>query len=238
MHHNEVEIKYRVGTRIQSLRRQRHIIKELGFTVRSRRIETDFLPDTVDGACKKSGTLLRLRRVSTPSQNSLLLTVKRRQQDKDILFFHESEVDLGQPAKDTSTRNYIIDTVLSVTGIDISPALNTPRNLEYLVRHFSELGLSKRRILLDKYREEYIRDTIAITLDYFPDSMGAFVEVEAASRDALIAVMNELPYHEKQIVTDDYGDILKAHKSTLSKNDQRTAVFTKKRRTVLLEEKD
>lgn len=228
----EVEVKFKINNDAQSLKRIKDLLHDIGFVFVEKRIETDFLPDTEDNLLKVNNILLRFRFVQTNKGHQRLLALKKRRGTKGVLDFEEIETDLDDVHK--ATKQYIKTTIKAVTGVTIEDNLLASTDLEELQRLLNAAGLSKFRILLDKYREEYKKNTCKVTLDFFPDGMGRYLEIEGYTENEITEVYHSLGFHKNQVISIDYGDILKAHKVSLKGSRQRMAQFSDSSRRRLL----
>jgi hypothetical protein len=95
------------------------------------------------------------------------------------------------------------------------------------------VGLTKHRILLSKYRENFSRGIDNATIDYFPDGMGVYVEFESHSSEALHQSIKRAGFDTSTHIDTDYGDLLKLHKADLQDQEQRTALFSRQELTLL-----
>ena len=207
-------------------------VKQLGFKRKSTRIETDYLPDTPDGLCKRNGLLLRFRENQTSNSTTWLLTLKKRSAASGIMDFEEIETDFGNP--DNETFEHINQLVRAATGRSLDKVVLRSTDLSQVREAMRSCGFTKERILLDKYREEYGKARSNITLDFFPDGMGAYLEVEAHSKAKLDVIVFWLQISSGQIITTDYGNLLKEYKRNLPPKRQRVALFTPAQRLKLL----
>jgi adenylate cyclase class IV len=228
----EVEAKFRLGKDFSSLRNARKQVLGQGFFLIEKRIETDFLPDTADGSLKKNKLLLRFRYIETLLERRWLLTLKKRNENTELLDFEEIETELANISQPTLVH---INKILEETvGINLEGSILKPKSLNEVMKLVAKLGLGAVRILLDKYREEYAKDSTRITLDYFPDGMGSFLEVETHSENDTKQVYALLGFAKNKVITTDYGDLLKEHKSHLTDAERRNSVFNAKTRDLLL----
>lgn len=220
----EVEIKFRIGADRSAFPAYRKLLLKNGFALHEQRLETDFLPDTVDGLCKKNGMLLRFRQVQNQENSSWLLTLKIR--DRTEGFQDSREIETLFNNLDDGTFNHINDTLRQYTGHELNHCILTYTTLDEVAQSARTAGFTAIRILLEKYREEYSRGNTNITLDYFPDGMGAFLEIEDYTAAAVEQIYRLLKLPEDSIISTDYGDLLKLHKQTLPADLQRVARFT------------
>jgi adenylate cyclase class 2 len=120
-----------------------------GHPVRARRLLSDVLFDSADGALRASGTTVRLRR----DGDRAILTVKGPVHDSTVKSREELEVTVSDAS--------VMDTMLARLGF--RPGFRA-----------------------EKYRETFLVDRATVTVDETP--CGVFVEVEAASPEAVDAV--------------------------------------------------
>lgn len=228
----EVEAKFFLGNSFQELELFKKELLQNGFVFEEKRIETDFLPDTKDGQLKANNILLRFRFIETINGMRRLLTFKKRRASRDLLDFDETETSLDNIHKETLLR--INKTIAIVTGIQLTNEILGASSLAKLQELLVAIGLGRVRILLDKYREEYTKGSDHVTLDFFPGRMGSYLEVESYSADAVKKVYQSLGFEKNQIISTDYGDLLKEHKFGLTDLEQRIAQFTISERQTLL----
>lgn len=228
---HEYELKFKVGSDRSSIPAARKELQGAGFVPSARAIETDYLPDTPDDACKKAKMLLRFRQVESADSQELLLTLKIKQADNDILHFREYETDLYAP--DLAIIATINDLLQSQVGLSLNDAVIRAKSLDEVREAVKSLGLTKHRILLSKYRENFNLGDDNTTIDYFPDGMGVYVEFESHSSAALHLSVNRTGFDASASIDTDYGDLLKLHKADLQGQAQRTALFSKPELLVL-----
>lgn len=221
---HEVELKFKVGVEREIIPHVRQRLQKAGFITGIRRIESDYLPDTPDNACKKANMLLRFRQVDTAISHELLLTLKVKQDSKDVLHFLEYETNL--PDSDKGVVAAINELLMAETGLQLDESVLRLATLDKVISAVSDLGFSKHRILLSKYRESFSLGEDNATIDYFPDGMGVYVEFESHSATELHRAIELAGFriHDGTVV--DYGDILKLHKAGLPGHQQRIALFS------------
>ena len=229
----EIEIKLKIGDNLKSFDEYRYLLNQLKFKHVSSRVETDFLPDTDDGLCKKNHLLLRFRKVESHDTTKWLLTLKKRIDTNNVMDFVEIETDFSNI--DNDTFNYINQLLFENTKLTLPTKVLKASSIKQVRDIVSKCGFMASRILLDKYREEYSKATDNVTLDFFPDGMGAYMEIESYTRAKLDAVAKKLGVVPKDIITTDYGDLLKEHKKYLSNEQQRIALFSDSIRSKYLE---
>lgn len=228
---HEYELKFKIGTQRGVIPAMREKLQRVGFHAGTRAIETDYLPDTSDDACKNAKILLRFRQVENVSSQELLLTLKVKQDDGKILHFREYETDLHEP--DTEMIVTINKLLQSHVGLSLDKTITDARTLEEVRRACRLLGFTKQRILLAKYRENFSLGKDNATVDYFPDNMGVYVEFESHSPEALRLIIKRAGFDISIGISTDYGDLLKQHKDLLKVYQQRTALFLKPERKLL-----
>jgi adenylate cyclase class IV len=228
---HEYELKFKVGSGRNSIPAARKRLQEAGFVPGARAIETDYLPDTPDDACKKSKILLRFRQVENVDSHELLLTLKVKQADNGLLHFREYETDLYSP--DPTIIATINNLLQSKTGLMLNETVVRAKTLDEVREALKSLGLTKHRILLSKYRENFSLGKDNATVDYFPDGMGVYVEFESHSSEDLHQSIKRVGLDVSTSIDTDYGDLLKLHKATLQDQAQRTALFFRPESTLL-----
>lgn len=228
---HEYELKFKAGSDRTSISAARQRIQAAGFLPGARSIETDYLPDTPDDACKKAKMLLRFRQVENADSRELLLTLKIKQADNSILHFREYETDLYSP--DPTIVATINDLLQSQVGLNLNKSVIRAKALDEVREAVKSLGLTKHRILLSKYRENFSLGDDNVTIDYFPDGMGVYVEFESHSSEALHQSIKYAGFDTSTSIDTDYGDLLKLHKADLQGLAQRTALFSESERVVL-----
>ncbi len=228
---HEYELKFKIGSDRDSIHVAREKLQGAGFKPGARSIETDYLPDTPSDACKKAKMLLRFRQVENADSQELLLTLKVKQDDNGILHFREYETDLYSP--DMTITSTINDLLESQTGLRLNDAVIRAKTLKELRVAVKNLGLTKHRILLSKYRENFSLGKDNATVDYFPDGMGVYIEFESYSSEALHRSIKHVGLDISTSIDTDYGDLLKLHKADLQGQAQRTALFSKPELKVL-----
>jgi adenylate cyclase class IV len=221
---HEYELKFKVGSDRTSIPVARRRLQEAGFVPGARAIETDYLPDTPDDACKKAKILLRFRQVENADSLELLLTLKIKQADNGLLHFREYETDLYSP--DMTIIATINNLLQSQVGLGLNEAVIRAKTLDEVRETVKSLGLTKHRILLSKYRENFSLGKDNATVDYFPDGMGVYVEFESHSSEALRQSIKRVGLDVSTSIDTDYGDLLKLHKASLQGQAQRTALFS------------
>src|SRR5665213_2753657 len=97
----EIELKIFLGENKSDTTTVLRRLKEQGFITNLPRIETDYLPDTEDYGCRKSGILFRIRKIETKESLSYQLTIKTRKQHPKYLDFNEIETDFLDSDKET-----------------------------------------------------------------------------------------------------------------------------------------
>lgn len=228
---HEYELKFKVGVDRDTIPAVRRQLQAAGFKPALRCVETDYLPDTAEGACKRSKMLLRFRHVEGATLRELLLTLKIKQSDSGILHFREYETNLYSP--DSS----IVATINNLLRGQTIPALDESviqaKTLEQARDAAQALGFTKHRILLSKYRENFSRGEDNATIDYFPDGMGVYVEFESHSAVALRDRVKQAGFNGADGTDTDYGDLLKLHKASLQDQAQRIALFSESEMTDL-----
>lgn len=228
----EVELKLFMGYKPSDTKNIKAALKKHGFAAHEPRIESDYLPDTKGFMCRKAGILLRLRHIETRHNAYDLLTVKIRKEHREYLDFQEIETDLASPDSDTFLQiNKLLKTTCNLT---LSTQLTYADGLNEIVACVKKDGFTETRILLDKFRREYTRDSINITLDFFPENLGYYLEIEAYSPQDIVSIRTELNLEAKQNIVKDYGDLLKEHKKRYPDAERRRSVFTDRERRTLL----
>ncbi len=228
---HEYELKFKMGSGRNSIPAARKKIQEAGFKPGTRSIETDYLPDTPDDACKRAKMLLRFRQVENADSQELLLTLKVKQANNDILHFYEYETDLYSP--DLAVIATIKNLLQSQSGLILDETVFQAKTFDEVRMATKSLGLTKHRILLSKYRENFRLGKDNITIDYFPDGMGTYVEFESHSSEALRRSIKCVGLDASSGINIDYGDLLKLHKANLQGQEQRTALFSEPELSVL-----
>jgi adenylate cyclase class IV len=223
-HRHEYELKFKVGTDIAAIPSIHQQLQTAGFAPNLRCIETDYLPDDTNDSLKRAKLLLRFRQVDMADSHTLLLTLKAKQADNDVLHFHEYETDLYQP--DANIIAIINDLLHVQTGVQLGEGVLAASTLEQAREAVTALGLTKHRILLSKYREHFSLGPDNATIDYFPDGMGVYVEFESHSAAALRRIVACAGFNLPAGTTTDYGDLLKLHKAGQTGQNQRTALFS------------
>lgn len=229
---HEYELKFKLGDDLQVLQAARMKLQEAGFIPGLRSIETDYLPDTPNDDCRKAKILLRFREVEGTTFHALLLTLKIKQADGNVLHFREYEVDLGGHG-DRQVIATINNLLREYTGLILNDDVLHAKTLEQVKDAIKAIGFSKHRILLSKYRENFSKGKDNATIDFFPDGMGIYTELESHSIDALYANVKSIGFQERDGIVTDYGDLLKLHKHNEQDQAQRTALFSKAKRTEL-----
>ena len=229
----EIEVKVKLGTDFKSLENNRLAVKRLGFSYKVTQLETDYLPDTPDDLCKRNGLLLRFRKVETRKSTEWLLTLKKRITNDGVMDFDEIETEFTNP--DIETFEHINELLLIATGHSLDETVLDRTTLDKVRDIVRGCGFTKDRILLDKYREEYSKSKDRIMLDFFPDDMGAYMEIESHSKSKLEAIVTQMNIPSEVIITTDYGDLLKEHKHNLPSAEQRVALFSDGLRIKMLE---
>lgn len=221
---HEYELKFKFGSDRENILAAREKLQGAGFVPGVRSVETDYLPDTSDDACKSANMLLRFRRVKNTDSRELLLTLKIKQADNGLLHFREYETNLYAADPD------IVATINSLlrlqVGLELSREVIQAKTLDEVRGIVKSLGFTKHRILLSKYRENFSRGVDNATVDYFPDGMGVYVEFESHSPDALYDSIRRVGLELSTSIDTDYGDLLKLHKADQHGQSQRTALFS------------
>lgn len=220
---HEYELKFKVGSECNDIPAVRMQLQRAGFATVTRSIETDYLPDTPNNDCKQAKILLRFRLVENADSQELLLTLKIRQGDNGILHFREYETDLYAP--DPAIIATINDLLYSRVGLRLNNSVIRAKTLDAVRKALDNLGLTKHRILLSKYRENFSRGRDNATIDYFPDGMGTYVEFESHSTEALLNSIKHVGFDIYNGIDTDYGNLLKLHKAHTQGQAQRTALF-------------
>lgn len=228
---HEYELKFKVGSDRNSIPAVRKKLQGADFKPGARSIETDYLPDTPADACKKAKMLLRFRQVENADSHELLLTLKIKQADNGLLHFREYKTDLYSP--DLTIVTTINNLLQSETGLRLSEAVIRAKTLDEVKEAVKGLGLTKHRILLSKYRENFSLGDDNATIDYSPDGMGVYVEFESHSAEALRRSVKGAGFDASTSIDIDYGDLLKLHKVDLEDQPQRTALFFRPELTLL-----
>ena len=221
---HEVELKFKVGVNRGVIPRVRQELQKAGFIAGARSIETDYLPDTPDDACKKARILLRFRQVDNGNSHELLLTLKVKQDNEGVQHYLEYETNLPQPDKSVVAK--INELLKANTGLTLDESVLQSVTLDKVVDAVLSVGFSKHRILLSKYRENFNLVDDNATIDYFPDGMGVYVEFESHSATALHRIIKSAGYDSNDGTDIDYGDLLKLHKANLPTDQQRKALFS------------
>ncbi len=228
----ELEVKFYLGKKLSKGNKIEQKLLDNGFRFVESRIETDFLPDTMNSDCKRNNILFRIREVITKNDKSILITVKLRKPSSKFTDF--IEIETSMPNIDVQTFNLIRKILKDTTGITLNNSIKVERSLVSIRHILEDQGYTKVRIYLDKFRREYKLDKVIATLDYFPDGMGLFLELEAYTPSDLNHVIKLLGLDSSTIITTDYGDLLKDHKKDWTAKEQREAVFSRKQSVQLL----
>jgi adenylate cyclase class IV len=232
----EVEVKFYAGHNHAALIRYRKLLVDNGYKLISKRIETDYLPDSEKSELKTNGLLFRLRLVEEISRKYWVITVKKRSMKSGVLDFEE--IETRSDLLHIQTLNHITKTIEEQTGAHLDLTKIGDMTLDQVRDYIHQNNLTKNRILLDKYREEYAKGDTVVTLDTFPEKMGSYIEVETFSIKQTTAAFRELGFKKMDVITTDYGDLLKLSKSDTDDENQRRSLFESNERTELLGESE
>ncbi|TXG77990.1 CYTH domain-containing protein [Patescibacteria group bacterium] len=229
----EVEAKFYLGKTLASGKPTEQNLLAHSFIHDETRIETDYLPDTPQDDCKKHGLLFRLREVVDCNRRLMLVTIKVRKPSKNFLDFQEIETII--PTTDTDTVERMEAMLQAATGIPESlSAFSVASDLTEARHLLADIGYTKTRIHSDKFRRTFkFKDSVA-SLDYFPEGMGLYLELESHSPVELKKLISQLALDPSSAITTDYGDLLKQHKASFSEQDRRKAIFTHEQRAKLI----
>lgn len=228
----ELEVKFKVGITTDVFVPYRKTLIAKGFVLLEKRLETDFLPDTSDSLCKQNKLLLRIRHIVTQDSERWLLTLKRRLHHEQYQDHEETETLFDNP--DLATFEHINQVLFSSVKAGINPKLLMLSDLYDIRADLCSSGFSRVRILIDKYREKYDKDGLHVTLDFFPNGMGAFMELEAFEEKQIANLIVELGFEKKKIIVDDYGDLLKQYNANKPFDEVRVGLFSEYERKRLI----
>jgi len=204
----------------------------LGFREEDRRTELDFVPDTEGYGCRQAGLLLRFREIRRPRVTpEILLTLKIKNtategiQDNEELEMYLGRDQSGQPMFDT-IRALLRERV----GLELPITIASVRDFQTAYQiAVQELRMTERRALIEKHRQTLVRNGSVISLDYFPEGVGLFVELETQTPEALRDLINELYLAAGRLEQRTYGQLVEAKKAGQTESERRTCLFPETR---------
>lgn len=228
---HECEVKFRIPSEHAYEAWERRL-RSIGFERTSRQLETDFIPDTADFACRAHGLMLRFRHLEVDDgRQDIILTVKLK---GDASSFQERfEYECAFSAIDDAMLARINHLLMAATGRTLPPSL-----LAYTPDQFDALCSDVRtifpalRIHMQKKRTTYSYDVYHALFDTLPVGIGDYLELEAPSPEALDMLLRALMIDDDHKTAHDYGEILIAHHADKEGAAQRTGLFLTHERTL------
>ncbi len=222
----ECEIKYQIADKSEK-KLLLSKVRTLGFKFKAKQLEADFVPDTPGFLCRRNGLLLRFRGVKGKNNDILLtLKIKNKSGAKGIKDNFELQYFLSRPNLPIFKKINVI--LKKYTKQSLPPDINLFKNFKKLRQALPQYGFDQYRTFIEKKREIYSNGQgEEITFDQFPEQIGNYLEIETKSPSALKKLIASLGLSAKQLITTDYGDIVKSKKSGLPELESRTCVFKK-----------
>lgn len=217
----ECELKYKIEEK-KDLRLLLKNLEDAGFKFVEKRREKDFVPDCKNFPCRKSSLLLRFRQINTATKQDILLTLKEKvyrgeyKIDNEIEFlFSKINYEYFEKINETLKKN---------TGYLLPESIFSERDLDVLQKRLQGIGWTEIRALNEKVRMYFTNDLVDITLDEFPEPIGLFCELEAETPKRITEMAKKLSLPKKNLVTQDYGEII-LNKKEGSEKDRRTLIL-------------
>lgn len=212
----EIEKKYKISG-IQEVGKIRYTAQKALLERLYYALQRDWVPDFEDSSMKNAGVLLRVRNSSYKEGTGpeWVVTLKVRRKDKGIHLNQELEASSEEPSQLTALEEEM--TRLFGTQID----LRRIAALDY--EYARSVGLTKHRMLLEKFRELF-RDEygkILFAIDELPQPLGYFAELEVDETTVFDEWEKKLGLEGATVVAEDYGELVKA----LQTGEQRVLTF-------------
>lgn len=200
----EIEKKYKIAdaTELHAIREAAKIalLTRLHYV-----LQRDWVPDFENSRMKDAGVLLRIRNETyrEGSGPAWTVTLKQKKKDQSIHFNQEMEASSEHPEQLTALE----EELMSLFGKKMD--LSRIATLDY--DYAKSVGLTKHRMLLEKYRESFrdALDTIILALDELPQPLGHFAEIETKQVSLFPTWEKKLGLKNSPVVMQDYGDLVK-----------------------------
>ncbi len=200
----EIEKKYKIADALE-IQRIRDAAKEALLIRLHYVLQRDWVPDFENSGMKDAGVLLRVRNATYREGTGpeWIVTLKQKKKDQSIHFNQEMEASSVNPAG-LSTLEAEMDRLF---GAKID--LQRVAKLDY--DYAKSVGLTKHRMLLEKYRESFRDeyDQIILALDELPQPLGYFAELEVKEAILFPEWEAKLGLQQAPVVMQDYGDLVK-----------------------------
>lgn len=211
---NECELK----TRLEMDNEKEQLITkaiDLGFQKISDCLQTDYTVDKSSNECKKNGLILRFRHVEpiygikyeSHNHSPYIITLKIKKENNMVQ--DNIEYECISSEKDSKTFSIINQYLVSYTQCNIS-SIDFNVSLHKLVKELYDIGLNHCRMLSQKKRVEYRRETTSLCFDCFPEPVGKYMEIEAQTPEAVYQIINELQVPLERFGKLNYGKLIQA----------------------------
>lgn len=107
-------------------------------------------------------------------------------------------------------------------------SIHEQSSLEDLQVILKNLGFTKNRANIEKFRRVYEKGKSIFTIDTFPEGMGTFLELEAPTQKDLGVMAEALHLDPTNLEKKDYGEVIRLKKSHLTEAQKRVCLFTSK----------
>ncbi len=228
---HECEVKFRIPSEHAYEAWERRL-RSIGFERSGRQLESDFIPDTEDFACRAHGLMLRFRHIQTEDGlQDIIVTIKLKGSAKT--FQERFEYEFAFSAVDEAMFARMNQLLLDATGRALPADL-----LQFRPDQYAELCAAVSaifpalRIRIEKKRTIYSYDIYHALFDSLPVGMGDYLELEAPSPTALQLLLQALLIDEDHQTAQDYGELLINHHAEKIGAAQRTALFLAHERTI------
>jgi adenylate cyclase class IV len=200
----EIEKKYKIAD-VLEIQRIRDAAKQALLIRLHYVLQRDWVPDFENSGMKDAGVLLRIRNETYKEGTGpeWVVTLKQKKKEQSIHFNQELEASSDDPAG------------LSALEAELDKLFGAKIDLQRVAKldydYAKSVGLTKHRMLLEKYRESFRDeyDQIILALDELPQPLGYFAEIEAKEASLFPAWEAKLGLTQTPVVAQDYGDLVK-----------------------------
>lgn len=212
----EIEKKYIVSNAHQ-FKKIRHTAIQNGLVQSYYALQKDWIPDFDDSSMKKKGVLLRIRHsiIKKGRFPKWIVTLKTKSFHDGIHHNLELEASSENEEKLKNLEKEIKDNFGK--NIDLKKVVNLDS------KYVQKIGLTTHRMILEKYREEFIdsKGDLLLSFDELPLPLGPFIELESDNLSLLNYWEQKLGLDHFPIAEIDYGEMVKG----LSNGKQRVLTF-------------
>jgi adenylate cyclase class IV len=217
----ETEKKYRLG----SVRRADVLAEQAisaGLVLKYHVLQKDWVPDFTDFTMRNHKVLLRIRHNTylEGSGPEWVITLKQKKVVDGVHYNSELEASAENLNKLREIAAFIDD--------NFGVTLDLLRLAHIDMAYAKEMGITKHRMYMEKYRSEYYdaqKGEIVLAIDELPETAGWFAEIELGKAADFTGWETRLGLEDILVETRDYGEIVKEMTKNRTLNKQRYLTF-------------